>query len=237
MTCAGGARGAGERATAARQPSRASGGHDEREAALVEVERRRRRTKGLVRGHDRGVRPRRARSSAASRNRAPAWVVATDTTTSGRARRPGRQRGPAAQLQGDAYVDADADIAAGAHVAEKSTQRRGCSTPARRCEARRRGSNGAARDALPMDADTAASVTDAHDAERSTRCRVCSAPTRRCGWKRLARWRTTPRRPGRRLCWRAGKEDTRGIWGVSRRRRPRKARFRRVRRGAARCVA
>ena len=44
-------------------------------------------------------------------------------------------------------------------------------------------------------------------------------------------------RPGRRLCWRAGKEDARGIWGVSRRRRPRKARFRRVRRGAARCVA
>ena len=86
MTCAGGARGAGERATGARQPSRASGGHDEREAALVEVERRRRRTKGLVRGHDRGVRPRRARSSAASRNRAPAWVVATETTTSGWAR-------------------------------------------------------------------------------------------------------------------------------------------------------
>ena len=82
---------------------------------------------------------------------------------------------------------------------KKGTQRRGCSAPARRCEAQRRGSNGAARDALPMDADTAARVTDAHDAERSTRCRVCSAPTRRCGWKRLARWRTTPRRPGRRL--------------------------------------
>ena len=74
---------------------------------------------------------------------------------------------------------------------KKGTQRRGCSAPARRCEAQRRGSNGAARDALPMDADTAARVTDAHDAERSTRCRVCSAPTRRCGRKRLARWRTT----------------------------------------------
>ena len=104
---------------------------------------------------------------------------------------PGRRRGPAAQLQGDAYADADADAAADAHVAEKSTQRRGCSAPVRRCEARRRGSNGAARDALPMDVDTAARVTDAHDAERSTRCRVCSAPTRRCGRKRLARWRTT----------------------------------------------
>jgi len=45
------------------------------------------------------------------------------------------------------------------------------------------------------------------------------------------------RRPGRRLCWRAGKEDARGIWGAPRRRRPRKARFRRVRRGAVRCVA
>ena len=82
---------------------------------------------------------------------------------------------------------------------KKGTQRRGCSAPARRCEAQRRGSNGAARDALPMDADTAARVSlpEAPAATRTAsnahRTRTASMALLACRaiWRSWARERAT----------------------------------------------